>query len=75
MTWMVTIPPREPMVWDSVAQTSDGKLMKVDSKISITCSFCNPEGSNPYTSADTLRITVNDSVYGEKALGLPSTKG
>jgi len=27
MTWMVTILPWEPMVWDSAAQTSDGKLM------------------------------------------------
>jgi len=27
MAWMTTIPPREPIVWDSVAQTSDGKHM------------------------------------------------
>jgi len=62
MTWMVTIPPQEPMVWDSAAQTSDGKLMRVDPKISITCSFCNPKGSTSYTSADTLQITANDSI-------------
>jgi len=30
MTWMVTIPPRELMVRDSAAQTSDGKLMCAD---------------------------------------------
>jgi len=49
---MVTILPREPMVRDSAAQTSDGK------QISITCSFHNPEGSTSYTSADTPGITV-----------------
>jgi len=27
MTWIVTIPPREPMVQDSAAKTSDGKLI------------------------------------------------
>jgi len=27
MTWMVTIPPREPMVRDSAVQTSENKLM------------------------------------------------
>jgi hypothetical protein len=29
MTWIVTIPPQEPMARDSAAQTSDGKLMSV----------------------------------------------
>jgi len=27
MTWMVTIPPRQPKVRDSAAKTADGKLM------------------------------------------------
>jgi hypothetical protein len=30
MTWIVTTPPREPMVWDLVAQTLDDKLMSAD---------------------------------------------
>jgi len=75
MTWMVTIPPQEPMVWDLAAQTSDGKLTSADPKISIMCSFRNPKASTSYTSVDTLRITANDGIYGEEGLGLPSTKG
>jgi len=57
MTWMVTIPLREPMVRNSAAQTSDGKLMNAEPQISIRCSFRDPEGSTSYTSADTPRIT------------------
>jgi len=37
MTWMVTIPPQEPMVRDSEAQTLDGKLMCAGPQISILC--------------------------------------
>ena len=72
---MVTTPPRDPMMRDLAAKTSDGKLMIAGPLISITCSFRNPEGSNSYTSAKTLRITENDGIYGEEGLGLPSTKG
>ena len=74
MTWMVTIPPREPTVRDSATQTSDGTIMSADPQTSITCSFRNPEGSTSFTSADTPRKTANDSIYGEEGLGLPSTK-
>ena len=58
MIWMVTIPPREPMVWNSAAQTSDGKLMNADPQISIKYSFRDPEGSTSYTRADKPRITA-----------------
>jgi len=75
ITWTVTIPPLEPMVRDLAAQIFNGKLMSVDPMISITCSFRNPGGSTSYISADTLRIMANDSIYGEQALDLPSTKG
>ena len=75
MTWMVTIPPRESIVRDSAAETPDDKLMSADPKISITCSFRNPEGSTSYTSVDTTRKTANDSIYVEEGLGLPSTTG
>jgi hypothetical protein len=74
MTWMVTIPAQEPVVRDSAAQTSNGKLMSADPQIFITCSFCNPEGSISYTSADISRIMADDSIYGEEGLGVPSTK-
>jgi len=43
--------------------------------ISIRCSFSDPEGLTSYTSADTPRVTTNDSIYGEEGLGPPSTKG
>jgi len=58
MTWMVTIPPREPMVRDSAAQTSDGKLTSSGPQSYIRCSFRDPEGSTLYTTVDTLRITA-----------------
>jgi len=45
MTWMITNPPRGPIVRDSAAQTSDGKHMSADPQISIRCSFHDPEGS------------------------------
>jgi hypothetical protein len=75
MTWMVTNPPRQSVARDSAAQISDGKLMSADPKISITCSFRNPEGPTSYTSVDTTRTTANDSIYGEEGFGLPSTTG
>jgi len=46
------------MVRDSATQTSDGKLMSADPKISITCSFRKPEGLTSYTSVDTPRMIV-----------------
>ena len=72
---MVTIPPRQPLMRDSAAKTSDGKLMTAGPLISIRGSFRNPERSTSYTSAETPRITANDSIYGEEGLGLPLTKG
>jgi hypothetical protein len=56
---MVTIPPQEPMVRDSVAQTSIDKFMSAGAKISIRCSFHDPEGSTSYTSTD----TANNSIF------------
>ena len=47
MAWMATIPTQKPMVWQSAAQTSIGKLMSVGPQISIMRSFRDPEGSQP----------------------------
>jgi hypothetical protein len=39
MTWMVTVLPQEPVVLDSAAQTSTGKLLSAGPQISILYSI------------------------------------
>ena len=53
MTWKVILPPREPMVRNSAAQTSDGKLMSAGPQSCIRCSLRDPEGSTSYNTVDT----------------------